>query len=96
MFGYEVITLMISGALWPLPNKILFIVVVILSMALSYWYYGWKQNGERIVQSYEKQGNLVKYARIGALLWYEGLLLPFIVAAFLILSQKLTGWPPHP
>jgi hypothetical protein len=65
-------------------------------MVISYWYYIGKENGAKVVHRYEKRGNEDKYARMGAIIFNETLLLPFIVAGVLILSQKLTGWPPPP
>jgi hypothetical protein len=95
-FAYELVALIVSGGLWHLPSKPVFIAVLVLLLVASYWYYVWSGNGTRVVRCYEKRGNQEKYARMGALIWYETWLLPFMVIGVLILSQKLTGWPPHP
>jgi hypothetical protein len=95
-FAYELFALIVSGALWPIPNKLTCLAAMLLLVGLFYWYYDWRDNGVRVIRSFEKRGNPAKYARIGAVIWYEGLLFPFIVIGVLILSQKLTGWPPHP
>jgi hypothetical protein len=95
-FAYELFALIVSGGLWHLPPKSIFIGTLVMLMAMSYWYYNSKENGAKVVRCYEERGNSAKYARIGAILWYETFLLPFIVIGVLILSQKLTGWPPHP
>ena len=65
-------------------------------MVASFWHYVWRGNGECVVRSYEERGELAKYARIGAFMWYETLLIPFVFSGILILSQKLIGWPLHP
>ena len=96
IFVFETIALVRTGALWHLPNKTIAITVIALLMALSFWHYVWRGKGKRVVEAYEKLGNYPKYARIGAIFWYEMLILPFLFAAVLIISQKLTGWPPHP
>ena len=95
-FAYELVALSVSGSLWSLPSKPVFIGVLVLLMIVSYCYYVSRGNGARVVRSYDKRGNQEKYARMGAAIWYETWLLPFIIAGILILSQKLTGWPPHP
>jgi hypothetical protein len=95
-FAYELVALIASGAPWHLPSKPIFIGGFVLLLAVSFWYYVWRGNGTRVVRCYEKRSNQEKYARMGAIIWYETWLLPFIVIGVLILSQKLTGWPSHP
>ena len=72
------------------------VAVLVLLLALFCWHYVWKENSTRVIRVFEKRGDHAKYARIGAIMWYESLLILFIVGGLLILSQKLTGWPPHP
>lgn len=72
------------------------VATLIFLMAIFYWYYAWRGNDQRVIQSFEKRGNQARYARLGAIMWYESLLVVFIVGGVLILSQKLTGWPPRP
>jgi NADH:ubiquinone oxidoreductase subunit 6 (subunit J) len=96
IFGYGFVGLMLTGSLWPLPSKLICGMALVVLMIMFYWYYNSKGNGSRVIRSYEKRDNPTKYARLGAIIVYEGFLLPFIVAGVLIVSQKLTGWPPHP
>jgi hypothetical protein len=77
-------------------GKIIWLGALFLLAAMFYWHYVWKGNNERVIQRLEKRGSPEKYARIGSIMWYESLLLVFVCVGLLILSQKLTGWPPHP
>jgi len=95
MFVYETVAMIMTGGLWHLPRTPVFIMLVILTMVALFWHYVWRGNGARVVHDYQKRGHAEKYARVGAFLWYESLLLPFAWGGIFILSQKLTGWPPH-
>jgi hypothetical protein len=96
MFAYETVALSITGVLWPLPRKPIFILIFALLLGGSFWHYVWKGNGVRVVNTYQKAGDPQRYTRLGRIICWETLLLPFIFAAIFILSQKLTAWPPHP
>jgi hypothetical protein len=96
VFLYEAFALGLTGTLWPLPRKSVLIAAFIVLAALGFWHYSWKQNGVRVVRAYEKRGHPDKYVRLGSIIWWETLLLPFIFAGIFITLQKLTGWPPHP
>ncbi len=95
LIAYWVVELAASWA-FPFPTKLIAGAAGIILAAIFYWYYAWKGNGARVVRSFEKCGCQAKYSRLGAALWWESLLILFIVVGLLILSQKLTGWPPHP
>lgn len=95
LMAYWVIELAVSWAL-PSPSKLMWAAAGIILAAMFYWHYIWKGNHERVIHSFEKRGDQTKYARVGAIMWWEGLLILFIVIGLVILSQKLTGWPPAP
>jgi hypothetical protein len=77
-------------------RKLIGVGTFVILMLVFYWHYSWNDNGARVIHSFQKRGDPAKYAQMGAIMWWESLLLLFIVVGFLILSQKLTGWPPHP
>ncbi len=95
LLGFELAT-EVQIPISPTQGKVVVIGTLVFLMVTFYWYYSWKQNGVRVICSFEKRGNSASYARIGAFIWYESLLVLFIVAGALILCQKLTGWPPPP
>jgi hypothetical protein len=72
------------------------VAAMVALMALAYWYYIWRGNGERVIAVYEKRRSRTNYALIGGVICVESILLQFIIPGLLILSQKLTGWPPKP
>jgi hypothetical protein len=71
------------------------VVAMILLMVAFFWYYVLKENGTRVVRSFEKLGNEAKYWRLGAIMVVETACLPVGLPLLLILSQKLIGWPQH-
>jgi hypothetical protein len=95
LMAYALVALIIPGSL-PSPSKLVWTAGGVFLAALFYWYYVWKGNGSRLIHSFEERRNETHYARMGAMMWWESLLIVFIVGGFLILSQKLTGWPPRP
>src|SRR5207253_1950604 len=95
LMAYWIVELAVSWAL-PSPGKLVWGAAGVVLASMFYWYYAWKGNGSKVVHSFEKRGNEMHYARMGAIIWYESLLLIFIAVGLLIVSQKLTGWPPHP
>lgn len=76
--------------------KVVGVVAMIILMAAFFWYDVWKDNGTRVIRSFEKLGNDAKYSRLGAIMFVETACLPLGLILLLVLSQKLTGWPPHP
>jgi hypothetical protein len=77
-------------------GRLVCVLVIVFLAAAFCWYYVWKENAVRVIGWFEKRGHEKKYARFGAIMLIETVLLPFIVGGILIISQKLTGWPPHP
>jgi hypothetical protein len=69
---------------------------MIVVVGFFFWYYDFQKNSARVIRYFEECGDPKKYARIGALMWYESLLLPFLFVGILVLIQQLTGWPPRP
>jgi hypothetical protein len=72
------------------------IASMFLLSAVFCWYYVWKENAGRVIRSFDRRGNERKYARLGALMLIETVLLAPVVIFLLVMSQKLSGWPPHP
>ena len=76
--------------------RLICIVGFMLTLALLCWYYVWLENAGRVIREYEKRGADKKYARLGAIIFIGTALLPLGYTGMMTLSQKLTGWPPHP
>jgi hypothetical protein len=76
--------------------KIIGVVAMVLLLAASCWHYVWKENGARVIRSFERRGNETRYALLGAIMFIETACLPLGLSLLLILTQKLTGWPPRP
>jgi len=91
---YWLAFLIAPGKVPALPNKIICVGVMIFLIAVFSWYYVLRENGARVIRSFEQRQNQGNYARLGALMWYESLLVLFMVVGVLALSQRLTGWPP--
>lgn len=67
------------------------VAAIIFLMGLFFWHYVMKGNGPRVISSFEKLGNEGKYAREGAIMFVETLLLPLTLTCLLILWTKLRG-----
>ena|ERR1700739_3058902 len=94
---YFFYTLLADSAFGPRSTiRMICIVGMVLILIILYWYYVWMENAARVIREYEKRGNDKKYARLGAIILFETALLPLGLSGILILTQKLTGWPPHP
>jgi uncharacterized BrkB/YihY/UPF0761 family membrane protein len=81
---------------WNTNLKLICVVGMVITLALLCWYYVWLENAGRVIREYEKHGKDKKYARLGAVMFIETALLPLSFTGLMVLSQKLTGWPPHP
>ena len=98
LMAFWILTLAVRFQIPISPGRAKTIVIgtLFFLMLFFHWHYIWRNNAARVIQSFEKRENPKRYARFGAVMWYESLLLLFLVVGVLILSQKLTGWPPRP
>lgn len=60
-------------------------------MVFFFWHYTYRENGERVVKSFEKLGNKEKCARMGLIMIIETSLLPLIMVGLRVAWIKLTG-----
>jgi hypothetical protein len=63
-------------------GRLVCVLVIVFLVAAFCWYYAWKENAARVIGSFEKRGNGKKYARLGAIMLIETVLLPFIVGGY--------------
>jgi hypothetical protein len=70
-------------------QKEIAIPVLIVLSALFFWHYTIKKNGLRVISSFQKQGNDSRYARVGAIMFAETMLLPMTLVCLIILWNKL-------
>lgn len=89
---YFLITLAVGKAMDAslLTNKFCISVIVGL-IVLFFWHYVLRGNAARVISSFEKRGDERKYARVGAIMFVETVLLPLTLVCLLILGTKLKG-----
>ncbi len=73
------------------PLKQVGVAVMVLTMVFFFWHYVMQENGHRVISSFEKLGNEGKYARAGAIIFVETLLLPLALVGLLLVWTKVIG-----
>jgi hypothetical protein len=91
---YWLFTLALGTKMLPRTEiRAICVIAMVVLLAVFYWHYVWKENGARIIRSFEKRGSHAKYAWLGAFMFVETALLPLTLALLLVLARRLTGWP---
>lgn len=67
------------------------VAAFIVLIVLFFVHYVMNGNGLRVISSFEKLASDAKYARVGAIMFVETLLLPLTLSCLLILWTKLSG-----